>query len=156
MKEKLACEGKSLKQIATTLSEEKVMIPSEYAIQNRPKDCHCRSYHDPYIWNTNTVGEILSRREYLGHTIFGKTIAKDFKKKKRRNATEEELIADDFYLNAEKEMKVISTSFVEGLMIRNELDLAESYRVEGVYSEKNNVVVFNFKNAERLCNEVEA
>lgn len=64
-------------------------------------------------------------------------------------------IADDFYLNAEQEMKVISTSFVEGLMIRNELDLAESYHVEGVYSEKNNVVVFNLRNAEKLCNEEE-
>ena len=112
----LACEGKSLKQIATTLSEEKVMIPSEYAIQNRPKDCHCRSYHDPYIWNTNTVGAILSRREYLGHTILGKTIAKDFKKKKRRNATEEELmifenthepiITQEIWDKAHKKMRV--------------------------------------------------
>lgn len=78
--------------IADTLSEDKILIPSAYARQNHPEDCQCTNYHDPYTWNATTVGYILNRREYLGHTVLGKTTRDNFKTKRKRIANEDELL----------------------------------------------------------------
>ena len=75
-----------------TLSEDKILIPSAYARQNHPEDCQCTNYHDPYTWNATTVGYILNRREYLGHTVLGKTTRDNFKTKRKRVANEDELL----------------------------------------------------------------
>ena len=50
------------------------------------------NYHDPYTWNATTVGYILNRREYLGHTVLGKTTRDNFKTKRKRIANEDELL----------------------------------------------------------------
>ena len=47
---------------------------------------------DPYRWNATTVGYILDRQEYLGHTVLGKSICENFKTKQRRAATPDELM----------------------------------------------------------------
>lgn len=88
----LACDGMGATAIADTLSEDKILIPSAYARQNHPEDCQCTNYHDPYTWNVTTVGYILNRREYLGHTILGKTTRDNFKTKRKRIANEDELL----------------------------------------------------------------
>ncbi len=88
----LACEGMGATAIADTLTEEHVLIPSAYAKEHHPEDQQNKSYHDPYIWNGTTVGYILDRQEYLGHTVLGKTVVENFKTKKRRKATPEELM----------------------------------------------------------------
>ena len=88
----LACDGMGATAIADTLSEDKVLIPSAYARQNHPEDCQCTNYHDPYTWNATTVGYILNRREYLGHTVLGKTTRDNFKTKRKRIANEDELL----------------------------------------------------------------
>ena len=87
-----ACEGMGATAIADTLSADKVLIPSAYARQNHPEDCQCTRYHDAYTWNATTVGYILSRREYLGHTILGKTTKDSFKTKRKRVVNEDELL----------------------------------------------------------------
>lgn len=56
-------------------------------------------------------------------------------------------VADDLYVNKNRQMTITSISFVIGLMTRNAMNLEETYQIEGVYSEKNNAVVFNLKNA---------
>lgn len=88
----LACDGMGATAIADTLSEDKILIPSAYARQNHPEDCQCTNYHDPYTWNATTVGYILNRREYLGHTVLGKTTRDNFKIKRKRIANEDELL----------------------------------------------------------------
>ena len=88
----LACDGMGATAIADTLSEDKILIPSAYARQNHPEDCQCTNYHDPYTWNVTTVGYILNRREYLGHTVLGKTTRDNFKTKRKRIANEDELL----------------------------------------------------------------
>ena len=88
----LACDGMGATAIADTLSEDKILIPSAYARQNHPEDCQCTNYHDPYTWNATTVGYILNRREYLGHTVLGKTTRDNFKTKRKRIANEDELL----------------------------------------------------------------
>ena len=86
----LACDGMGATAIAETLSNDKVLIPSAYAKENHPEDCQCNSYHDAYTWNGTTVGYILNRREYLGHTVLGKTSRDNFKTKRKRIVNEEE------------------------------------------------------------------
>ena len=88
----LACDRMGATAIADTLSEDKILIPSAYARQNHPEDCQCTNYHDPYTWNATTVGYILNRREYLGHTVLGKTTRDNFKTKRKRIANEDELL----------------------------------------------------------------
>lgn len=56
-------------------------------------------------------------------------------------------VPEDICMNKNRQMVINSTSFVVGMMTRNELDLKETYQIEGVYSEKNNAVVFNIKDA---------
>ena len=43
-------------------------------------------------WNATTVGYILNRREYLGHTVLGKTTRDNFKTKRKIIANEDELL----------------------------------------------------------------
>ena len=88
----LASEGKSLSDIAETLSTDKVLIPSAYQERQRPSDCRNHTFHDPYIWNSTTIGSILDKQEYLGCTVLGKTVCENFKTKKRRKAKPEELM----------------------------------------------------------------
>ena len=77
--------------IAQRLTEEKVLIPSAYA-EAHNLDCHNHNYYDPYEWTTTSIRYILERKEYLGHSVFGKTVTENFKTKKRRKATDEELL----------------------------------------------------------------
>ena len=88
----MAAEGKPIGIIADTLTAEKVLIPSAYCEQKDGMVSRHHSYHDPYQWTNTTIAYILDRREYLGHTVLGKTVRESFKSKKRRKATEDELL----------------------------------------------------------------
>ncbi len=88
----LACNGIGATAIAEILTADKVLIPSAYARQYHPEDCQCTNYHDSYTWNATTIGYILDRREYLGHTILGKTSRDNFKSKRKRVVNEDELL----------------------------------------------------------------
>lgn len=89
---RLVCQGNSTTAIAEMLTEEKVLIFSAYAALNQPKNCRQKNVADPYRWSATTVGYILDRQEYLGHTVLGKSICEDFKTKQRRAATPDELM----------------------------------------------------------------
>ena len=89
---RLACQGNSTTAIAEMLTVEQVLIPAAYAAQHNPKNCRHKSVKDPYRWNATTVGYILDRQEYLGHTVLGKSICENFKTKQRRAATPDELM----------------------------------------------------------------
>lgn len=88
----MAAEGIPIGTIAETLRAEKVLIPSAYLEQKEGMTSRNHSYHDPYVWTNSTVGYILDRQEYLGHTVLGKTISENFKTKKRRKARPDELL----------------------------------------------------------------
>ena len=89
----LAIEGNGPAQIADILTKEHTLIPSAYLERHGEGEVsRNHSYHDPYIWNATAVSGILDKREYMGHTILGKTICDNFKTKKRRKARPEELI----------------------------------------------------------------
>ena len=85
----LACQGMGAAKIADFFCESQVLIPSAYQRLHHPEYCR-NDYRNPYRWSGNTVNTILSRREYLGETILGKSVCENFKTKKRRAATPEE------------------------------------------------------------------
>ena len=84
---RLACQGMGVTAIAEQLTEEKVLIPSAYTAKYFPENCRNRSFSDPYRWNANTIGHILTGRNISGHTVFGQSICENFKTKQRRAAT---------------------------------------------------------------------
>lgn len=88
----MVIDGKGLRQIADTLYADKVLIPSAYATKYHPENRHCKDYHDPCRWSGTEVGRILSKQEYMGHTVLGKTVSESYKTKKRRNVAPNELM----------------------------------------------------------------
>lgn len=50
-------------------------------------------------------------------------------------------------------MRISSQSFLLELFVRNGLDLAQTYRVDGVYFPQNNAVVFQMNNAAVLAEQ---
>ena len=92
----LANEGKSPRAIAELLTEEKVLIPAAHAKEYHPEQYNGIKFTDPYLWGMSTIRAILSRQEYLGHTVLRKTIGTNFKTDERRFATDEErLVFED-------------------------------------------------------------
>lgn len=89
---RLACQGMGVATIASIMTEEKNLIPSAYAAKHFPENCRHIEITNPYQWNATTVGYILDRQEYLGHTVLGKSICENFKTKQRRAATSDELM----------------------------------------------------------------
>ena len=89
---RLACQGNSITAIAEMLTAEQILIPSAYAALHRPENCRHKNVAGPYRWSATTVGYILDRQEYLGHTVLGKSICENFKTKQRRAATPDELM----------------------------------------------------------------
>ena len=89
---RLACQGKGVTAIAEILSEERVLIPAAYSAKYFPENCRHTEVKDPYRWSATSVGYILDRQEYLGHTVLGKSISENFKTKQRRAATADELM----------------------------------------------------------------
>lgn len=88
----LVLDGKGVNAIADILCADKVLIPSAYAEKYYPENNHSKGFHDPYRWTNTAVRYILEKREYMGHTVLGKTISESYKTKKRRKATEDELM----------------------------------------------------------------
>lgn len=89
---KLVLEGNGVNRIADILYSDKILIPSAYAEKYYPENQHSKSFHDPIRWTNQTIIHILEKREYMGHTVLGKTISESYKTKKRRKATEDELM----------------------------------------------------------------
>ena len=78
---RMACQGIGTTTIAEILTAEQVLIPSAYTAKTSPENCRNKDYADPYRWSATTVGYILDRQEYLGHTVLGKSICENFKTK---------------------------------------------------------------------------
>ena len=86
----MVADGTGIVDVVNTLTEEKVLIPAAYNEQKHPSDSRCHSYHNPTMWNATTVGHILSKREYMGDTVLGKTVNDDYQNRKARRRTKEE------------------------------------------------------------------
>ena len=89
---KLTIEGKGPVQIARILSEGKVERPSHHMTT---RGYAKRGYHDmthPYAWSGNPVGHILSKPEYMGHTVNFRTYKDSYKDKQTKFAPPEDWV----------------------------------------------------------------
>ena len=59
----MTASGIGASEVARLLIADKVLIPSAYNQKYNPENCRNNSYHEPYTWNTTTVGYILDRRD---------------------------------------------------------------------------------------------
>ena len=78
---KLCVGGFGPAQIAKALKEENILTPAAYVAEKAGKPYK----GNPYKWDHATIGRILERLEYLGHTINFRTTNKSPKSSKRVN-----------------------------------------------------------------------
>ena len=79
----LTIEGHGPYEIATMLCEEKVETPTTYfARQGRGVWKSRADIPRPYSWNGFAVGQILSKPEYMGHTVNFRSYKPSYKEKK--------------------------------------------------------------------------
>ena len=79
----LTIEGHGPYEIATMLCEEKVETPATYfARQGRGVWKSREDIPRPYSWNGFAVGQILSKPEYMGHTVNFRTHKESYKDKR--------------------------------------------------------------------------
>jgi hypothetical protein len=79
----MTAEGFGPYAIATKLSTEKVECPSYYLAQRGWGHYKNHECADQYRWWGTTVGYLLSRLEYMGHTVNFKTTKQSYKSKRR-------------------------------------------------------------------------
>ncbi|MDR2933394.1 MAG: recombinase family protein, partial [Oscillospiraceae bacterium] len=89
----LNIEGMGPYQIAKTLAAEKVERPSYYLAQ-RGMGNHLSNYNStkPYTWRGVTVQSILSKPEYMGHTVNFRTYKDSYKDKRPKFTPKEDLV----------------------------------------------------------------
>ena len=79
----LTIEGHGPYEIATMLCEEKIETPATYfARQGRGVWKSKEDIPRPYSWNGFAVGQILSKPEYMGHTVNFRTHKESYKDKR--------------------------------------------------------------------------
>ena len=83
-------EGYTIADIRRTFLNEKVLIPSEYRRIHFPQDCRHNPSKTPYLWSSQSVKQIIERKEYLGHTVLKKSKGVSYKSKKRIDIPEDE------------------------------------------------------------------
>ena len=79
----LCVQGYGISQIAKDISNRHIMNPTAHAKANNITIPDNRQYAGDYIWADSTVSLMLSRPEYLGHTVNFKTYRKSYKQKKQ-------------------------------------------------------------------------
>ena len=78
----LCVSGYGPSQIASKLHEEQVPVPTVHWQESGLNPC-AKAPEDPCDWSPRTVGDILIKPEYLGHTVNFRSHTKSFKCKKR-------------------------------------------------------------------------
>lgn len=80
-----AKSGKSLSEISKGLENDKIFKPDRHRIETGLKPISSSSNVEtlPYFWIRETLSAILSREEYLGHTVNLRTRTKSYKDKRK-------------------------------------------------------------------------
>lgn len=81
--------GESIAAIGRALWAEQIPIPSEHW-KRIGAPVRTAGYADPYAWSATTISYILSRPEYMGRKVLGKTVCENYKTKSTRKTTAEE------------------------------------------------------------------
>ncbi len=79
----LAANGYGPGKIATIFTRERIEAPGYYMSHHHYKKLHAVDETRRYDWMASTVGSMLSKPEYLGHTVNFRSCKKHYKDKKR-------------------------------------------------------------------------
>ena len=79
----LCVQGYGVSQIAKEITKRHVMNPTAHAKSMGINPPDNRKDAGDYIWGSSTISHMLSRPEYLGHTVNFKTYRKSYKQKKQ-------------------------------------------------------------------------
>lgn len=87
-----AKSGKSLSEIAKGLENDKIFKPDRHRIEIglKPISSSLNVETLPYFWTRETLSAILSREEYLGHTVNLRTRTKSYKDKRKVDNSKED------------------------------------------------------------------
>lgn len=87
-----AKSGKSLSEIAKGLENDKIFKPDRHRIEIGLKSISSSSNVEtlPYFWIRETLSAILSREEYLGHTVNLRARTKSYKDKRKVDNSKED------------------------------------------------------------------
>ena len=80
---RLCVQGYGVSQIANEMTKRYIMNSTAYAKAHGRNPADNRSIVDDFTWEKSTVSHMLSRPEYLGHTVNFKTYRKSYKQKKQ-------------------------------------------------------------------------
>lgn len=83
-------QGMRTVDIQSWLKENKVLTIGALYYQRTGKLRQKYALNDPYEWPDKTIYDIIRRKEYLGHTLTGKTTKISYKSKKVKKISEEE------------------------------------------------------------------
>lgn len=85
----LCVQGLGIGKIASELTRRNIPTPGTVAFYRYG---HKRNYHpdSECQWHSNSIANILSHKEYLGHTVNFKTFSKSYKFKKRYDTPEDQ------------------------------------------------------------------
>ena len=78
----MCIDGMGPKKIANTLSERKIVVPSEH-FRRLGHPVPAKVPKDIYAWQETTITHILTRMDYVGHTVNFKTHKKSYKSKQK-------------------------------------------------------------------------
>ena len=79
---KMCVAGKGPSQIAKTLSQRQILVPTAH-LHDIGINTPTKVSEDIFAWQPRTVSDILAKREYLGHTVNFKTRKKSYKSKQK-------------------------------------------------------------------------
>lgn len=80
---RLCIQGYGVSEIAKEITKQHILNPTAYAKAGGRSVPDNRDSDDDYTWRGSTVSHMLSRPEYLGHTVNFKTYRKSYKQKKQ-------------------------------------------------------------------------
>ena len=80
---RLCVQGYGVSQIANEITRRHILNPTAYAKANGRSVPDNRDGDNDYTWRGSTISHMLSRPEYLGHTVNFKTYRKSYKQKKQ-------------------------------------------------------------------------
>lgn len=109
---RMTINGKGPYEIATILEKERILCPSAYLAGQGAGNYRNKDFADPCRWWGTTVSDILSRTEYMGHTVNFKTEKTSFRDKLRHKTpkdswiifenTQEAIVDEETFQTAQK------------------------------------------------------
>lgn len=90
---RMSLEGKGPYEIARILSEEQIERPSYYLAKRGLGTCRFNNNTaTPYVWRGATVRDILSKPEYMGHTVNFRSYKESYKDKRAKKTPKEDWV----------------------------------------------------------------